>query len=87
MKRITIKRLIYTCGDTGEEFIGANEYDGHLTDANILDSIHEVGKTAWVGDILWLLHDGVPTYRINVECFCQYTKSWFDLLLDAVRRI
>ena len=87
MKKTMIKRLVYTSGNTGEEFIGANEYDGHLTDANILDSIHEVGKTAWMGDILWLLRDDVPTYRISVECFYQYTKSWFDLLLDAVRRI
>lgn len=87
MRKTIIKRLIYTCEYTGEEFIGAKEYDGYLTDTNILDSIHEVGKTAWMGNTLWLLRDGVPTYRINVECFYQYTKSWFDLLLDAVRRI
>ena len=52
MKKILIKRLVYTCGRTGEELIGANEYDGHLTDANILGSIHEVGKTAWIGQAL-----------------------------------
>lgn len=87
MKKMMTKRLIYTSEGTGEEFIGANEYDGHLTDANILDSIHEVGKTAWIDETLWLLRDDVPIYRISVECFYQYTKSWFDLLLDAVRRI
>ena len=87
MKRITIKRLIYYAPHTGETMYGAEEYDAHLTDDNILCFIHEVGKTAWMGDTLWLLRDGVPAYRINVECFYQYTKSWFDLLLDAVRRI
>ena len=87
MKKILIKRLVYTCGRTGEELIGANEYDGHLTDANILSSIHEVGKTAWIGQALWLLRNGVPTYRITVFPFYQYQKRWYELLLDAVRRI
>ena len=87
MKKILIKRLVYTCRHTGEELIGANEYDGHLTDANILSSIHEVGKTVWVGQALWLLRDGVPTYRITVLPFYQYQKRWYELLLDAIRRI
>lgn len=87
MKKIQIKRLVYTSAYTGEEFIGAIEYDGHLTDANILGSIHEVGKTEWIGQVLWLLHDGVPTYRITVFPFYQYQKRWYELLLDAVRRI
>jgi len=87
MKKILIKRLVYTCGRTGEELIGANEYDGYLTDANILGSIHEVGKTVWIGQALWLLRDSVPTYRITVFPFYQYQKRWYELLLDAVRRI
>jgi len=87
MKKILIKRLVYTSARTGEEFIGTNEYDIHLTDANILNSIHEVGKTAWIGRALWLLRNGVPTYRITVCLFPQYQKRWYELLLDAVRRI
>jgi len=86
MKRITIKRLVYV-GPQGETLFGAEEYDANLSDDNILGLIHEVGKTAWMGETLWLLCDGAPTYRIDVERFYQYTKSWFDLLLDAVRRI
>ena len=85
MKRVTIKRLVYV-GPQGETLFGAEEYDAHLTDDNILGAIHEVGKTAWMGETLWLLVDGAPTYRIDVEKFYQYTKSWFDLLIDAVRR-
>lgn len=85
MKRVTIKRLVYV-GPQGETLFGAKEYDAHLTDDNILGAIHEVGKTAWMGETLWLLVDGAPTYRIDVEKFYQYTKSWFDLLIDAVRR-
>ena len=87
MKKTLIKRLVYTSAYTGEEFIGATEYDGQLSNSNILGSIHEVGKTVWMGENLWLLIEGTPTYRINVEHFYQYTKSWFDYLIDAVRRI
>lgn len=85
MKRTEIKRLVYV-GPQGDILYGAEEYDVRLTDNNILGAIHEVGKTAWMGETLWLLVDGAPTYRIDVEKFYQYTKSWFDLLIDAVRR-
>lgn len=87
MKKTLIKRLTYYAPHTGEVMYGAEEYNAHLTDDNILGAIHEVGKTAWMGEALWLLVEGTPTYRINVEKFYQYTKSWYNLLLDAVRRI
>ena len=86
MKKIQIKRLVYiNC--YGEEYIGGIEYDGTLTDTNILVSIHEVGKTTWIENTLWLLCDGVPTYRITVQPFIQYQKRWYETVLDAVRRI
>ena len=43
MKKIMVKRLIYTNGN-GISHIGGHEYDGRLTDDNILCAIHEVGK-------------------------------------------
>ena len=86
MKRVTIKRLVYV-GPQGETHFGAEEFDAHLSDDNILGLIHAIGKTVWIGENLWLLCNGAPTYRISVERFYQYTKSWFDLLLDAIRRI
>ena len=86
MKKIQIKRLVYiNC--YGEEYIGGIEYDCTLTDNNILGSIHEIGKTAWIENTLWLLCDGVPTYRITVQPFIQYQKRWYETVLDAVRRI
>ena len=86
MKKIQIKRLVYiNC--YGEEYIGGIEYDGTLTDTNILGSIHEVGKTTWIENTLWLLCDGVPTYRITVQPFTQYQKRCYETVLDAVRRI
>ena len=87
MKKIQIKRLIYTSDWTGEEFIGAIEYDRRLSDYNILGSIHEVGKTQWIGSNLWLMKDNIPCYKITVASFTQYIKSWYDWLLDAIRRI
>ena len=87
MKKVKIKRITYYAPCTGETYYGATEYDARLTDDNILGAFHEVGKTQWMGETLWLLQNGVPTYRLNVECFYQCTKSWLDLLIDAVSRI
>lgn len=87
MRKIIVKRLVYSVPFTNEVMYGAEEYGAHLTDENILGAIHEVGKTQWIGSNLWLMKGGVPRYRITVESFPQYTKSWFDYLIDAVRRI
>ena len=105
MKKIVTKRLVYSHLGTGEVYYGEQEYDGKLTDENILDSIHEVGKTEWhatnwVGpgdkweNELWLLKPDInnpnikyPTYRIHVETFYQYQKSWYNLLSDSIKRI
>lgn len=86
MKKVIVKRLVYSNGN-GDEKIGSVEYCGTLTDENILGSVHEVGKTQWIGESLWLMRNGIPAYRITVEAFPQYTKSWYDLILDAVRRL
>jgi len=86
MKKIMIKRLVYINGQ-GEQIIGGTEYDGRLTDENILGSIHEVGKTAWIGNNLWVLHAGKPIMRIEVMPFYQFEKRWYEILLDAIRRI
>ena len=86
MKKIQIKRLVYSDG-YGNNILGAQEYDSKLDNFNILCSIHEVGKTQWIGDSLWALQSGIPTFRITVEPFYQYQKRWYELLLDAVRRI
>ena len=95
MKRIKVKRLLYHSPNSGEVFYGGEEYDGNLTDDNILGSIHEVGKTVWTcpsaygvnGKELWTSRDNALVYRITVETFYQYQKSWYDWLLDAIRRI
>lgn len=86
MKKIMVKRLIYTNGN-GISHIGGHEYDGRLTDDNILCAIHEVGKTTWIGPSLWTIRMGIPEYQITVGKFYQYQKRWFEILIDAVRRI
>lgn len=86
MKKTFVKRLVYI-DSWGRQCIGGTTYDAALTDHNILGTIHEVGKTEWIGENLWLLRDGVPAYRITVQPFAQLEKSWYDLLLDAIRRI
>lgn len=86
MKKVIIKRLIYSDGQ-GNTMIGSEEYCGSLTDYNILGSIHEIGKTAWIGNTLWALNAGEPAWKITVERFYQYQKRWYELILDAIRRI
>ena len=86
MKKVIVKRLAYTIG-YGDVKYGSVEYDGSLSDENILGAVHEVGKTQWIGSSLWLMRGNVPLYKITVETFPQYTKSWYDYLLDAIRRI
>lgn len=87
MKKRKIKRIVYYAPTSGDTFYGATEYDGDLDDYNILGAFHEVDKTAWIGNSLWTLRAGVPAYRITVETFYQYQKRWYELMLDAVRRI
>lgn len=86
MKKIIVKRLVYSDGQ-GNTIIGAEEYNSALDDFNILGAVHELGKTKWIGNSLWALHAGIPAYRITVETFYQYQKRWYELVLDAVRRI
>lgn len=86
MKKIKIKRLVFT-NKYGGGYIGAGEYDGNLTDENILGSFHQVGKTVWQGSNLYMLVDGEPLLRVTVDTFYQYQKRWYESLLDAIRRI
>lgn len=95
MKRIATKRLVYYGVGNGKIHYGGEEYDGKLTDDNILGSVHEVGKTQWMpahwredGQELYLLNKcGDMVYRIEVETFYHYEKSWYNLLFDSIKRI
>lgn len=84
MKKVIVKRLIYTFGD-GKEHIGAAVYDNHFTDENILGAVHEIGKTQWIGKELWLLKRGCPICHITVAPFVQYKKTWFEELIEALK--
>lgn len=86
MKKIITKRIVYHDGN-GKAIIGGIEYNGKLSDENILGAIHEVGYTKWIGSSLWAMKNGVPVYRLTVEPFVQYQKSWYDLVLDTIRRV
>ena len=90
MKKIKVKRLAYYNLITNDILWGAEEYDGNLTDENILGAIHEIGKTEWCPNILGLYklnNNGEITHRIVVETFYQYQKSWYNLLSDVIKRI
>ena len=86
MKRIAVKRIIYT-DSQGKEYFDSREFDGQLSDCNILGFVHEVGKTKWHGGCLWTLKDGKRQYRIHVERFWHYEKAWYDHPLDWFLRL
>lgn len=86
MKRIAVKRLIYTDAD-GKQYLDSREYDSHFSDEVILGSIHTIGKTKWHGGYLWTLKDGKRQYRIHVETFWQYEKAWYNHAWDWILRI
>lgn len=95
MKKIKVKRIIYAPNysalwkeqlstDIG---IGGEEYDGKLTDHNILGAMIEVGKWDWAssyGDCL-VRADGLQYARVHT--FYRYQKSWYNLLSDSIKRI
>lgn len=90
MKRIAIKRLAYYGLVTRDILYGNEEFDGNLSDYEILCAIHEIGKTEWCADrscLYKLNSQGQLTYRIVVETFYQYQKSWYDNFFDVIKRI
>ena len=87
MKKIIVKRLVYHSPASGNVMYGATEFDGRLSDDNILGSVHEVGKTQWINGQLWAMRGAEMIYRITVEQFTQFQKRWYELLWDQIRRI
>ena len=100
MKTKKVKRLVYYKPWTQEVFIGGEEYDGALTDSNILGAIQTVGKTVWmyendpyVKKELWLLRPHpsnplvkLPEYKIEVQEYYIEVPTWWDKLLRALRK-
>ena len=75
---------------TNEISYGAEEYDGHLTNENILGAIYTFGKHEWCPHVLALYqlnNMGELVYQITIEEFTHYQKSWYNLLSDSIKRI
>lgn len=85
MKKIVTKRIVYHDGNS-KEIISNTEFDGNLSDENILGALHEIGRTKWIGNSLWVMKNNVPVYRITVERYEQYQKRWYENLFDWIRR-
>lgn len=90
MRKVKVKRLVYHHLGTNEIHYGGFEYDGNLTDENILGALFTVGKHEWhpgMKGIYQLNNKGELQYRITVETFYQYQKSWYNLFSDNIKRI
>ena len=90
MKKIKVKRLVYYHLGTNEVHYGGVEYDGNLTNENILGALFTLGKHEWCPNgygMYQLNANGELKYRIIVETFYRYQKSWYNLLWDWIRRV
>ena len=94
MRKILKKRIILYCPWTGEEIIGAEEYDGTLSDESILGAFHEVGKTLWCPthpdfDELWYLREckevRLPYYKVEIGKFYIEIPTLWDKVKKALR--
>lgn len=89
MRKTVIKRVCLV-SPTGERMDILQDYIGTLPDNAILNALYETGKTVWIGQNLYKIQHSegiVRHYRYEVYSVAQYTKSWYDLVLDAIRRI
>lgn len=88
MKTIKVKRLAYSHLGTEEILYGGEEYDGNLSDENILGSIHEIGKTEWLatnwtgpGDTwtkeLWLLIPDSNNPQIKYPTYHIFVDTFY----------
>lgn len=96
MKKIMKKRIILYCPWTKEEIIGAEEFDGTLSDDNILEAFHEVGKTVWMWENdpfyqteLWYLKEQygikMPYYKVGIDDFYIEVPTWWDRMKKSLR--
>lgn len=95
MKKIKKKRIILYCPWTHEEIIGAEEYDGSISDYSIFMSFHEVGKTVWSPTHpdykeLWYLKEDkcglrLPYYKVGIDDFYTEVPTFWDKIKEALR--
>lgn len=94
MKKIMKKRIILYCPWTDEEIIGAEEYDGSLSDESIIFAYHEEGKTQWYPTAvdyyeLWYLKEfeglRYPYYKVGIEEFYIEVPTFWDKIKNALR--
>lgn len=89
MKRNKIKRVFLISEDHKEIAVIPQDFLGTLSDEAILDGLYTVGCDVWIGNTMYhISHQGgmIRHLRYEVVPVVQYEKTWFDYLLDAVRR-
>lgn len=95
MKMVMKKRIILYCPWTDEVIIGAEEYDGTISDFNIFMAFHEVGKTIWLSthpdyQELWYLKENkgglrLPYYKVGIDDFYTEVPTFWDKIKNALR--
>ena len=89
MKKTQIKRVFLMDGNTIRMVI-PQDFLSTLSNEAILGAFYEVGRTVWIGHNLYhIVHqDGMIRHlRYEVSTVTQYEKSWYNLLIDTIRRL
>lgn len=89
MKKIIKKRLTYYCPWTKHFMIGGEEFDGDMSDSNILGAIHEIGRTKWCPtgmdnnnltvDELWLLRPYPADPKVKLPMYKITVEEFYIL--------
>lgn len=88
MKKVTIKR-VFLVDDDHNYLIIPQDFFGTLSDEAILCAIHQRGKDEWIGNNLYrIIHQNgvIHHWRYEVATITQYEKSWYNYLIDIIRR-
>lgn len=90
MRKTIIKRVFLISEDHQQTMVLPQDFIGTLPDQAILDALFEIGKDVWIGANMYhIVHQNgmIRHMRYEVATVTQYEKSWYDYLLDAVRRV
>ena len=89
MRKIEVKR-VFLVDETHEVSLLVAPDFSPLPDREILGALFETGKDVWVGDTMYHMvrqNGQARLLRYKIRVVTQYEKSWYNMVLDALRRI
>lgn len=89
MRKIEVKRVFLVDEAHEVSLLVAPDFSP-LPDQEILGALFEIGKDVWVGDTMYHMvrqNGQARLLRYEIRVITQYEKSWYNMILDVLRRI